>query len=320
MSDTINLYDGVNSSMFNQGGFIGRAFHYFKITDIRQMMLSNRTLYEYKQKIDSFQINRRSLSQEESKEMWKMRYAVDASFHSETKELIPKPLRIYSFIPMNIPIAVGLICLPTTKFNIAFFNLLNQTYNATLNYYTGSKSEDSIKFLALSFSLAVISSIGSGLMMKRLFKVNDSSNLLKQSLLRIGPSMIAGFLNLFFMRSNYFIKGLTIKDNNGNNLGTSRLVGYKAMLEGAISRSLLCSPLIINLIFLTKLKQNYKISRSCFKIIELLGCGFFLGLGLPLSISIFNQNGKLKIKYLEREIQDKLKHVEGDYVYYDKGM
>lgn len=221
---------------------------------------------------------------------------------------------------MNIPLAIGLVCLPTTKFNIAFFNLLNQTYNATLNYYTGSKSEDSLKFLAFSFSLAVVSSVGSGLLIKRLFMVKETSNLFLLSMLRIGPSMIAGFLNLFFMRSNYFIKGLPFRDSEGKNLGNSRIVGYKAMLEGAISRSISCSPLIINLIFLTKLSRNYKIPKGYFKLVEIVGCAFFLGLGLPLSISIFNQNGRLKVKYIEQEVQETLNYPKDSYIYYDKGM
>ena len=54
--------------------------------------------------------------------------------HPDMKEPIPWPMRISAFVPANIPIVCGMILSAPTPMNTFFWQWLNQTYNAGLNY------------------------------------------------------------------------------------------------------------------------------------------------------------------------------------------
>jgi len=53
---------------------------------------------------------------------------------NDTGELVFKPFRMCGFVPMNVPILCGMLLSPPTMKFTAFFQWLNQSYNAGLNY------------------------------------------------------------------------------------------------------------------------------------------------------------------------------------------
>jgi hypothetical protein len=225
-----------------------------------------------------------------------------------------------AFVPMNIPIAFGLLCLPPTQFNIMLFNFINQSYNAMMNYANSSGTEDSVKYVSASYALAVISSIGTGVILKKRFSRNTQQmGIIKEGLIRIVPSMVAGFLNLFFMRSDYITKGINIKDEKGNVLGTSKRCGAKALMEGALSRMFIPIPMIINH-FALKGMGKLHLPKKISTVAELTFCGIALGVGLPCSIAIFKENAKMKSNFLEEPFKTRAKENKSDFIYYNKGL
>lgn len=251
--------------------------------------------------------------------MWDAQYAVKSSINHETHKILPKPLRMCAFVPVNIPIAFGLICLPATRFNIFFFNFVNQSYNALMNYANGSGTDDSTKFILMSYSLALVSSIGTGMYLKRLFSKKQNMGLIKEGILRVLPSSIAGFLNAFFMRSDYMTKGITLKDEKGNVLGLSKKCGTKAVVESAVTRMFLPTPLLLNH-FLIKYISTLKFSRKLHIFLELLFCGIALGVGLPFSIAIFKQYSDISIHSVEEEIRKNAENLGSKHIIYNKGL
>ena len=224
-----------------------------------------------------------------------------------------------AFVPMNIPIAFGMICLPATQFNVAFFNFVNQTYNASINYANGSGSDDSVKFVAIAYSLALISSIGTGMFLNKKFNKVNSANIFTEAIIRIVPSMVAGSLNIFFMRSDYMTKGINIKDNKGNNIGLSKICGTKALFEGILTRLFLPLPLLINH-FAVKALNHYSKNRRINTMLEMIFCGIALGIGLPFSIALFKQYKQVNINILEKDLQEKAKTFGSEFVLYNKGL
>jgi hypothetical protein len=222
-----------------------------------------------------------------------------------------------AFLPVNIPIAFGLICLPATKFNILFFNFINQTYNALMNWANGSGKGDSTKQVGISYGLALASSIGVAMILKRRFSKLDNVGFVRGAILRVFPSAAAGFLNLFFMRSDYIIQGIDVKDDKGNVLGISKKCGIKAVLEGAFSRCFLPLPLIANHFIVTYMATLH-LPNKIRIFLELLLCGICLGIGLPGSIAVFKQIGTCNVSMLEPELKARLK--KWDVVYYNKGL
>jgi len=74
------------------------------------------------------------VDKEDVEKIYKAQSVVSTAIHPDTGEFIPWPLRFSSFIPMNLPISFGMLFLAPTTFNTLFFQWLNQTYNASLNY------------------------------------------------------------------------------------------------------------------------------------------------------------------------------------------
>lgn len=188
-----------------------------------------------------------------------------------------------------------------------------------MNYANGSGTDDSTKFILMSYSLALLSSIGTGMYLKRLFSKKQNISLIQEGILRVLPSSVAGFLNAFFMRSDYISKGITVKDENGNVLGLSKKCGTKAVVEGAISRMFLPMPLLVNH-FLVKYVKSLKFSVRLHVFLELLFCGIALGVGLPFSIAIFKQYSEVPIESVEDEIKENALKLGARKVIYNKGL
>jgi hypothetical protein len=70
-------------------------------------------------------------------------------------------MRLSSFIPVNIPIAFGMVMTAPTPFNTILWQWVNQTYNAALNYGNRNASSSyTTNDIAISYFVACFSSIG----------------------------------------------------------------------------------------------------------------------------------------------------------------
>ena len=74
------------------------------------------------------------LSADEIKELRTAETVVSTAIHPDTGKFISWPMRLSSFVPVNLPIAFGMIITAPTPFNTVFWQWVNQTYNALLNY------------------------------------------------------------------------------------------------------------------------------------------------------------------------------------------
>ena len=83
----------------------------------------------------------------------------------------PWPMRFSSFIPMNIPTAFRLLFTAPTPMNTIFWQWLNQTDNASLNYANqNASSKYEAKDIAVSYSIAASSAVLVGLKLGKLCK------------------------------------------------------------------------------------------------------------------------------------------------------
>lgn len=67
------------------------------------------------------------LRQKDIATLRKMQTVLSTAIHPDTGEFIPWPMRMSSFIPMNMPINFGLIIARPTPFNTVFWQWVNQT-------------------------------------------------------------------------------------------------------------------------------------------------------------------------------------------------
>lgn len=319
MSSHIEFNSDLNSK-YNLNTYKGRLFHFINLFDLRQSFVNTETILKAKKLLETHKQTQAKLTISESNQLWKAKYLVNGCIHFETGEIIPWPYRINSFIFVNIPIIFGLMCLPTTSLNLFIFNFINQSYNACMNYYNGTKAPKEI--LLSSYLLAVSSSILSAFYLKSLFG-QGSTGRIKNLIVRLLPSGIAGFMNLVFMRNNYMTKGISFTDNHHNKLGEDRIIGSKALVEGGISRFFLPMPMGLALVLSDFIVKNSIITSNWkLKLSELFFSSLFLYSGLPFSIAIFNPTGKISIAYIESKNKELLRKIEykDKVVYYNKGL
>jgi len=89
----------------------------------------------------------------------------------ENGELIPRPFRMCGFVPFNMPILVGLLLTQPTLFNTIFFQWINQSYNAGLNYgYKSPTSTYSDADLLKGYVSAVLAASATGMGLRHLTK------------------------------------------------------------------------------------------------------------------------------------------------------
>ena len=101
------------------------------------------------------------MSQEEKQALIDADNVVTSAVHPDTNKPLPWIMRISSFMPMNIPLNVGFILAPPTMFNTVFVQVVNQTYNATMNYGNANASSPyTMNDLGKSFAAAVCASTG----------------------------------------------------------------------------------------------------------------------------------------------------------------
>lgn len=257
---------------------------------------------------------------------------IGSALSRDTGEEIPRVMRMCAFVPMNVPILFGMLLSPPTTFNTVFWQWFNQSFNAGLNYGNRNASSPyTTSDLAQGYSAAVGSSVSMALLLRKLFS-GVSSRLTGAKLILINSviSSLAGgtasFLNTFFMRRVEMANGIEIFSDEALTQKIDSLkskeCARKAIFETAWSRvflsiSCLMSPALIFYAF----ERAGKTPRSpAVKIpYEVVVFIFALMVGLPASIAMFPQTGRLKREELEGEVRELLP--EGvRTVYYNKGL
>ncbi|EEQ99573.1 sideroflexin, putative [Perkinsus marinus ATCC 50983] len=87
------------------------------------------------------------------KELWAARKLCEAAIHPITQEVIPPYGRMASFVPINVPIVLGMLTMHSTP-AIVFWQWVNQSYNAVFNYCNRSGMEMTTEQQAVSYVLA----------------------------------------------------------------------------------------------------------------------------------------------------------------------
>lgn len=236
-----------------------------------------------------------------------------------------------AFVPTNVPIIFGMLMTKSTPASTAFWQWLNQTYNAGMNYGNrNASSQYTMKDLMVGYSAAVFSSIGMGIGLKKLFfrytqNLKGGPAILANSIISYVAVATAGFLNSLCMRMGEMEKGIKIYDEDGNEMGISKITAKMAVYQTAFSRILLSLPTFtipgVSLFIFDKMGMLPKsgLPRTA---LELSVVTFALWNALPWSVSLFPQNGEIQASKLETEFHN-LRSKDGQVIekfYYNKGL
>ena len=158
-----------------------------------------------------------------------------SAVHPDTGNYIPWVCRVSSFLPCNIPIVFGFIMAAPTPLNTIFWQGMNQTYNALMNY--GNRNATSLytnEDVLKSYLVAVSSSIVVALGIRKILSgytrhLTGSKFLIANTVSSFCACATAGYLNGFCMRRTELEKGIHICDPDGNIIGKSKRAAKRAV-------------------------------------------------------------------------------------------
>ncbi|XP_037863028.1 sideroflexin-5 isoform X2 [Chlorocebus sabaeus] len=169
---------------FQQTSFYGRFRHFLDIIDPRTLFVTERRLREAVQLLEDYKHGtlRPGVTNEQ---LWSAQKIKQAILHPDTNEKIFMPFRMSGYIPFGTPIVVGLLLPNQTLASTVFWQWLNQSHNACVNYANRNATKPSpvSKFIQ-GYLGAVISAVsiavGLNVLVQKANKFTPATRLLIQ--------------------------------------------------------------------------------------------------------------------------------------------
>ncbi|KAM7168522.1 sideroflexin-5 isoform 4-T4 [Macrochelys suwanniensis] len=232
-----------------------------------------------------------------NKELWGAQKIKQAIIHPDTNEKIFMPFRMSGYIPFGTPIVVGLLLPNQTLASTVFWQWLNQSHNACVNYANrnATKPSPTSKFIQ-GYLGAVISAVsiavGLNVLVQRANKFTPATRLLIQRFVPFPAVASANICNVVLMRHTELEEGIDVLDSNGNIVGSSRIAAKHALIETALTRVVLPMPILVLPPIIMSILEKTSLLRSRPRMVlpvQGLVCLAAFGLALPLAISLFPQ-------------------------------
>jgi hypothetical protein len=167
---------------------------------------------------------------------------VKAAIHPDTQKPIPMPMRITFFLPGNFPINLGFLFAAPTMFNTILWQVINQTYNAILNFGNANKSSPiSTSDIMTSYVMAVAASCSAGAALR--FAAKDLTARASGGRLLVLNGIVStvacaggGFANNWFIRQPEVKTGIAVRDPATDEIvGLSKNCAKSAVWQTALS-------------------------------------------------------------------------------------
>ena len=319
-------------SRFDLKTYEGRARHFIDtLGDLRTLFVTQAAVDEAKALLQDFRERGRDGSARSDEELWHARKVVESTCHPETGEMIPPPVRFSAFAPANLLICAGMLRPNPTLLQSAFWQWVNQSYNACVNHCNRSSTTTAAATAtgddegsaagvhgAGDFATAYLAATSSALVI--CLGLQEGARRLSggsarvAGLVRLTVPMLAvsvsANVNLLMVRSRELTDGVPIATEEGVPLGSSVVAARRGLLECAATRVLwtfmllTATPLCAAAAF-SVLPGRLAASRAARAGIE-LGVSFgVIWLSVPLAIASFPQRESVSVAELEPELRER---------------
>eukprot|EP00457_Paulinella_chromatophora_P009022 gb/GEZN01009073.1/.p1 GENE.gb/GEZN01009073.1/~~gb/GEZN01009073.1/.p1 ORF type:complete len:335 (+),score=18.10 gb/GEZN01009073.1/:53-1057(+) len=315
---------------YNQKTYWGRVYHFIDIINPATLFTSEETLKKSIQLLEA-QKNHDLDPTVTVEDLYRAKAIKESILHPQTGQPIFPLFRMSCFVPMNFPIVAGMLS-STTMPSTIFWQWYNQSYNVAMNHANRNASNEmSNESIMKAYTGAVTSSVaivlGLNHCLKRAEQAKISPSLLSacRALLPFSAVAGAGCLNVYLMRRNETTDGITVQDENGNDVGVSVIAGQMAVSQSALTRVVLPIPILILPPAILAGLQHLKCwphSPRLAALSQLFIITACLSGALPLSIALFPQTCDVPVTKLEPKFQN-LRDEAGHPVqtlYFNRGL
>lgn len=317
----------IGESRYDQSSFLGRLLHILDVVDPRTLLVSQSKLDDAVALLKQFQDQGSNPVGVSDEQLWRAQKIKQAILHPDTGEKIFHPFRMAGFVPFGAPLIFGILIPNQTAAQMVFWQWINQSHNACVNYSNRNASKPTPTSRFLTGYVGAISSacgiaVGLSALLKRSTTFSPATRMLVQRFVPFPAVASASVCNCLLMRFSEIKEGIDVRDKEGNLVGSSQAAAKKALKETAITRALLPIPCVaLPPLVMTVLERSRFIASRPKIHLPLLGVITVLsfGLGLPVAIALFPQYSEIKRKALEPEVQERMRAGD-DVLIYNKGL
>ena len=301
--------------------FWGRVKHWRSVVSPYRSFYSSNTIKQYNTNVKAMYSEKADaegnamLTQKEIDEYRYKKRILASCMSPDTEEPILWLSRISAFIPTNLPIFAGMLISTPTPYNIVFWQWINQTYNAGLNFGNrNASSPTTTTDILKGYTMACFVSISLALSLRK------AADKVMAGRKGIGPAIVgnmvgyiavvlAGNSNIYAMRQSEMSKGIILKDEkSGLEFGPSKVAAEQAVWSTIWSRTLGTVPVFLFPILwnttLKTMKLMPKPKTPLGNIVETVGVALGLAMYMPLSCSLYPQLRDIEVSTLEPEVQE----------------
>ncbi|XP_029101723.1 sideroflexin-3 isoform X6 [Monodon monoceros] len=327
----------IQEPRWDQSTFLGRARHFFTVTDPRNLLLSGTQLEASRNIVQNYRAGVVTPGLTED-QLWRAKYVYDSAFHPDTGEKVVLIGRMSAQVPMNMTITgcmltfyrqvlfcvspPWVLCSRKTP-TVVFWQWGNQSFNAIVNY--SNRSGDAPITggqLGTAYVSATTGAVATALGLKSLTKHLPP---LVGRLVPFAAVAAANCINIPVMRQRELQVGIPVTDEQGQRLGHSVAAAKQGIFQVVTSRICMAIPAmaIPPVIMDTLEKKNFLKRRPWLGAPMQVGLvGFCLVFATPLCCALFPQRSSIHVSRLEPELRAQI-HEQNpsiEAVYYNKGL
>ena len=300
-----------------------------KLYSVSSLKYSDAELMEINKELKEYYES--GVTKRTNEELWAMYYAVKCNIHPETGKPVTKIFRWSTFVPVNVPIMIGVSCITPSPFNQIFFQSLSQTYNFGRNLVNSTTVNQRTNYeLITSWSAAVFAAIVSSAGLREVFNRMKKKGKLVTAIMPWTPLcgiFVANTVTLYFSRSKELKYGIPVHHPATDmpiEEMPSRKAAFNAFMESWAIRMLLPIPMfVVPMISSRFAKKHFKFySRTIPKLaFDASVAAASLSTGLIFIMAGFSTTGYVKLNKLEPRLQQRLKaYPPHTIIQYAKGL
>ncbi|NXC44666.1 SFXN2 protein, partial [Penelope pileata] len=323
MMAAVPLGFDIDAPRWDLSTFTGRFQHFLNITDPRTVLVPERELDRAQAIVAACRAGLVPPGSSQEQLLYAKKL-YDSAFHPDCGEKMNLFGRMSFQVPGGMALTGFMLQFYRTVPAVVFWQWVNQSFNAIVNYTNrNAASPISLAQIGVAYitatTTALATAVGLNLYTKR------APPLLARWVPFVAVAA-ANCVNIPMMRQQEIIHGITVTDEDNNELGRSRRAAVKGITQVVVSRITMAAPgMIILPIIMERLEKFPFMQRIRFlhAPLQMLLCGGFLVFMVPAACALFPQRCSLALADLEPELRDSIVAKHGDkvpYVYFNKGL